>query len=226
MLYQEDSITKTHDGGLNDMRHERKTVWIYPNLGNSNRCPVRLIDKYLSLCPPYYKKSNFYLQSLQKPIPSQWYAEQVVGQNTIGKVVQKLMSDAKIEGFFTNHSARRTGGTCLFRAGVDRKLVKEATGHSSDAVDKYQITSDEPRELMSRIIAGNQGQSNVTESPKPSDAVNTSVTVTDKECNTNCTTHDNVISSANVGGLVNEIIEKNCKSGKTVIKINIEITKE
>ena len=90
LVYQEDTITKTHDGGLNDMRHERKTVWIYLNLGNPNRCPMRLIEKYISLCPPYYKKSNFYLQSLQKPVPSQWYADQVVGQNTIGKVVQKL----------------------------------------------------------------------------------------------------------------------------------------
>ena len=136
------------------------------------------------------------------------------------------MKDAKIEGFFTNHSARRTGGTRLFRAGVDRKLVKEAMGHSSDAVDKYQITSDEQRELMSHIIAGNPGQSNVTVSPKHSDVINTSVTVTDKEGSTNCKTHENVISNANVGGLVNEIIEKNSKSGKTVIKISIEITKE
>ena len=156
VVYQEDTITKTHDGGLKDMKNDRKTVWIYPNLGNCNRCPIRLIEKYLSLCPSYYKKANFYLKSLQKPVPKQWYCEQVVGQNTIGKVVQTLMKDANIEGYFTNHSARRTGGTHLFRAGVDRKLVKEATGHSSDAADKYQITSDEQRAMRSRIIAENQ----------------------------------------------------------------------
>ena len=57
------------------------------------------------------------------------------------------------KGFFTNHSLRRTGGTRLFRTGVDHKLVKEATGHRSDSVDDYQITSDEQCECMCKIIA-------------------------------------------------------------------------
>ena len=64
-----------------------------------------------------------------------------------------MMKTAEIEGYFTNHSARRTGSTRLFQAGVDRKLVKEATGHHSDAVDKYQLTSHEQRRHMSNILA-------------------------------------------------------------------------
>ena len=91
IVYHEDQVTKTHDGGLKDMHRERKVVWIYPNQGNSSRCPVRLIEKYLNLCPKYHKKSNFYLQSLAKPTPMQWYGQQVVGQHTIAKVVQNLM---------------------------------------------------------------------------------------------------------------------------------------
>ena len=42
VVYQEDTVTKTHNGGLKDMHHDRKTVWIYPNEINCNRCPVRL----------------------------------------------------------------------------------------------------------------------------------------------------------------------------------------
>ena len=68
VVYREDRITKTHDGGLNDMKSERKEVWIYPN-NNVNRCPVRLIEKYMSLCPKYQKKKNFYLKAKQKPTP-------------------------------------------------------------------------------------------------------------------------------------------------------------
>ena len=202
IVYQEDSVMTSHDGGLKDMRRERKTGWIYPNLGNTNRCPVRLIEKYLKLCPAYHKKSNYYLQSLQKLIPTQWYGEQVVGQNTISKVVKTLMSDAKIEGFFTNHSTRRTGGTRLFRAGVDRKLVKEATGHSSDAVNKYQLTSDEQREKMSKIVQG-QTLDRCVESAK---AV-ASVTVSQPNDRVyNCKSHELEVS--NVGGMINDIIEK------------------
>ena len=152
-MYHEDNVTKTHNGGLADMRHERKLVWVYPNLANPSRCPVRIIDKYLSLCPKVTKKPNLYLQSLIKPTPKQWYSGQVVGQNTIAKVVKTLMRDAGIPGYFTNHSTRRTGGTRLFRADVQRKLVKEATGNCSDAIDKYQITSDKQREMMSAVIA-------------------------------------------------------------------------
>ena len=31
VVYQEDLITKTHDGGLKDMCHDRKVVWMYRN---------------------------------------------------------------------------------------------------------------------------------------------------------------------------------------------------
>ena len=65
------------------------------------------------------------------------------------------MHDAEIEGYFTNDNTRCIGGTQLFQAGIDRKLVKEATGHCSDAVDKYQLTSHAQRKTMSAILQNN-----------------------------------------------------------------------
>ena len=106
LIYREDAITKTHNGGLSDMHSERKIVWVYPS-DNLDRCPVRLTQKYLSLCPKCDKKPNFYLQSHTKYTPSVWYCGQVVGQNSLAKVIQVLMKEAKIEGFFTNHSLQR-----------------------------------------------------------------------------------------------------------------------
>ena len=41
----------------------------------------------------------------------------------------------------------------MFQAGVQRKLVKETTGHWSDAVDNYQIMSSLQRKAMNNIIA-------------------------------------------------------------------------
>ena len=151
-VYREDAVTKTHDGGLRDMRRDRKEVWIHPNIVNPDRCYVRLIDKYLSLCPPYYKKCNFYLQARNVITPACWYQNQVMGEGSIGKIIGKMMEEAGYVGFYSGHSLRRSGGSCLFQAGVQRKLVKECTGHSSDAVDKYQITSDEQREVLSNIL--------------------------------------------------------------------------
>ena len=65
------------------------------------------------------------------------------------------MASAGYDGFFSGHSLRRTGGSRLFQAGVQRKLVKEVTGHASDAIDKYQVTSDSQRAAMSNILQGN-----------------------------------------------------------------------
>ena len=233
LVYREDTVTKTHDGGLNDMHNERKIVWVYPNAKNINRCPVRLVQKYLALCPPYFKKENFYLKSKQRPSPNQWYVAQVVGQNTLGKVVKLMMQEAEISGYFTNHSARRTGSMRLFRAGVDRKLVKETTGHKSDAIDKYQITSAEQRALMSDIMAHN---------PKPKDTditivrpnepviTKTKSSVSEVEnCDVKVVTKPLVtteITESNIGQIVTELIKATQSDGKKTIKIQIEITTE
>ena len=154
LVYREDCVTKTNDGGLNNLKKQRKVVWVYPSK-DSSRCPVHLVDKYISLCPqvtPKTKKYNFYLRALDRTNPAQWFGEQVLGRNSIVKVVGKLLKSANLNGYFTNHSLRRTGTTRLFHAGIDRKLVKEFTGHSSDAVDHYQITSDLQRKAMSEVV--------------------------------------------------------------------------
>ena len=113
LVYTEDTVTKANDGGLKNMKSDRKIVWVYPSK-NVNRCPVRLVQKYINLCPNYHKKANFYLKSLQKPRINQWYAGQVVGQNTLGKVIKTMLYDARIDGYFTGHSLRRSGTTRLF----------------------------------------------------------------------------------------------------------------
>ena len=152
LVYIEDAVTKTHDGGLKDRKRDRKKGALFES-DNPDRDPVRFVQKYLSLCPRYYDKSNFYLQSLRKPIPSQWYGYQVVGEKTIGRFIPDLMKSAGYKGYYTGHSLRRTRGSCLFQAGVQRKLVKETTGHTSDAVDAYQITSDEQKQQISNILS-------------------------------------------------------------------------
>ena len=235
--YQEDRITKTHNGGLKDMKSDRKEGTIWPN-DNFDRDPVRLIDKYLGLCPPLYSKSNFYLQSLRKPTPSCWYQGQVVGGKSIGRFLPDVMKEAGIPGYFTGHSLRRSGGSRLFQAGVQRKIVKECTGHRSDAVDKYQITSDEQKKKVSSIIANKPSATVVTSSmdpvggttldPKYSAKVE-SVTNTKSErkvvnVDTNCDGCS--CGSNNVGNLIDRIVSNVRSDGKTTIKIQIEISKD
>ena len=125
-MYREDTITKTNDGGLNNMKKERKVVWVFPS-SDVNRCPVRLVDKYMSLCPQISKvgkKPNFYFRPLEKINPAQWYGEMPLGKNLLSKVVGKLLKNCNLDGDFTNHSLRCTSATRLFQAGIDKKVVK------------------------------------------------------------------------------------------------------
>ena len=67
---------------------------------------------------------------------------------------------------FSNHSLHRTSTTRLFQAGVDRKIIKEFTGHASDAVDKYQVTSEAQKQEMSKIIGGAKSELKAIEPTK------------------------------------------------------------
>ena len=142
VVYREDFVTKTNKGGMKDMKKECKVVWIKPN-SNSFRCPVCIIEKYMSLLPLSGIKPNLYLQALQKTKPNCWYSTVPVGINSLRKVVGSLLKDADLDGYFTNHSLGRTCATRLFQAGESAKIVKEVTGHISDVVNKYQETTDQ-----------------------------------------------------------------------------------
>ena len=162
LVYHEDSVTKTNRGGLCDMKKERKVVWIKPNT-SWERCPIRLIEKYIQLLPINGNRENFYLQSLKKPRPYCWYATCPIGINSLRKVVATMLKDAGLDGFFTNHSLRRTCATRLFQGGQDVKIVKEITGHISDVVHKYQQTSDVQRMNVSLIIQNDKDSVKLSE---------------------------------------------------------------
>ena len=69
-------------------------------------------------------------------------------------MVSKLLKSAQLDGYFTNHSLRRTSASRLFQAGADTKLIREITGHASDAIAKYQITSNQQKREVSEILKG------------------------------------------------------------------------
>ena len=71
------------------------------------------------------------------------------------------------------------GSARLFQAGVDWKLVKEFTGHISDAVNKYQVTSNEQREALSVIIRGGKDDSKTVKCTPEIENPNLEVTVKD-----------------------------------------------
>ena len=238
LVYREDTVTKTNDGGLKNLKKERKVVWVYPS-SNPVHCPVRFVDKYVSLLPPVNPKTgkcNFYCRGLDRVTPAQWYGDQVIGKNTLRKVVSSLLKSANLDGYFTNHSLHRTSATRLFQAGIDRKLVKEFTGHVCDAVDKYQVTSDTQHNDMSKILknetsvnsveSDNEIDSEVVEPPKESleitvkDVRNDGKFVQACECKKS---NVKIGETDQIGAMLCSLIDAK-RAGKATIKIEVEFS--
>ena len=150
-----------------------------------------------------------------------------------------MLKDVKLDGFFTNHSLRQSGTTRLFQAGVDRKIIKEFTGHSSDAVDNYQVTSDNQRRELSAIIAGEVAEKLVSECnpikeckshTKPNLKTNNCVeiSVTDKTagvCGCKCKLSNvNLDENEKISQLVSNLLEGR-RFGKATIKLEVEFSK-
>ena len=62
------------------------------------------------------------------------------------------MSQAGKSGNYSNHSLRVTAATRMFDSGIEEQLVKEKTGHKSNAVRAYKRTSDQLMEKAEKAV--------------------------------------------------------------------------
>ena len=153
LQYCEDA-TKNNQGGLKHARVGHKVVRAYA-ITNKNRCVVNLYKRYLSLCP-VPRPVPFYLKELKNYTSDCWYGKQQLGVHPLEKVVSEIARDGGIPGYRTNHSLRVTAASRLYQADVDEQLIKEVTGHRSDAVRNYKRTTEPMKRKLSAILAGEQ----------------------------------------------------------------------
>ena len=100
-------------------------------------------------------------------------------------------------------------------------------GHRSNAVDKYQITSDQQREAMSNIIA-NQIESMVHEQ-SPNAIVIEAKSNENKELvevKTGQSEKTVNVTPSSVCGIITSVLECSSKCGKSTVKIQIEVINE
>ncbi len=114
----------------------------------------------MSLLPPDPKCNALYKYELPpgKVTAHTWYQDCPLGINAVAKVVNTLMTRAGIPGRFTNHSLRVTAATRKFNTSVKEQVVKEHTGHKSDAVCAYKCTSDSVLEQAERAAIGEKSK--------------------------------------------------------------------
>ena len=75
-------------------------------------------------------------------------------KNTLGEYLQKIMEKGDIEGHFQNHSLPKATTTQLFEQGMDPQLIKEVTGHKSNAVMLYKKSNLKMKQKLSDMLNG------------------------------------------------------------------------
>ena len=134
LLYSE-GVSKTNQDGLKYRKLTPRSSRAYANAECPERCVVGIVDTYMKRCPKDSLLNAFYLRPLQKfKGKSVWYSAVPLGHNKLNSMGKIMMSEAGVEGYYTNHSLRATAVSRLFQNDVHEKLIKEVTGHRSDAL--------------------------------------------------------------------------------------------
>ena len=77
--------------------------------------------------------------------------------------MQAMCADAGVEKK-TNHSLRATGATALFNAGVAEKMIRDVTGHRSNAIQLYERPTEEQKKQVSKIMMNSGSKPSIPES--------------------------------------------------------------
>ncbi len=103
-----------------------------------------LYHKYIMLLPSKLKSDALYKYAMVKNrcTAACWYVNKPIGINALSKTVGHLMTEAGISGRYTNHSLRVSAATRMFQSRIEEQIVKEKTGHRSEAVHAYKRTNE------------------------------------------------------------------------------------
>ena len=146
-------ISKNNQHRFKDSKAKNKVVKAYARPG-SERCVVKLLDRYLPLLP--VGSTYFYLRPC-KCFPSDVsqlaYCRQRVGINQLKKIISTVSSTSGTSGY-TNHSLRATAMTRMYNQGVPEKIIAEKSGHRSlDGLRAYEHPSTKLEKAAGHIIA-------------------------------------------------------------------------
>lgn len=95
-----------------------------------------------------------FLYPLTKPTNAVWYSNRPVGEKSLASITKSLGGKAGVQGFISGHTLRRTDITRMHQAGVSSTIIKEFSGHRSNAVDDYKTTSSNQKSGVSRVLQG------------------------------------------------------------------------
>ena len=157
-VYHENT-SKNRNGSFKQLHVKKKVVPIYSCPQAGDRCPVYLLDKYISKLPEEAKEKDlFYVRPLESMAESAdthsvWYSAVPIGKHTLQQKFSKMCQAAGIVGHKTNHSLRATAASEMFAQQVPEKLIQERTGHRSlEALRTYERSNEEQHRAVSSVL--------------------------------------------------------------------------
>lgn len=167
VMYDE-SVSKTYHGGLKDLKYKPRVVkHICCDGKDANHYPC-IVNCYATYLEKIKHLSGEIEAFYFKPNPNSVefsFCRAPVGVNTLNKILLELCAEVGINRK-TSHCLRITCATRLFQGQMEEKLIRERTGHRSNALLGYENLSKE-QELKASAAVGPPNLS-----------------TTDKECST------------------------------------------
>ena len=105
---------KNNQGGFASLNQKNKVHCIRQYESGSDRCHVKISDKYLEVLPGDAIENDVcFISAALAKIPSDvlasWFKYSPVSRNTLGLMIKRMCSDAEISEGFTNHSLHAYG---------------------------------------------------------------------------------------------------------------------
>ena len=137
----EENLCKTFHGGITDLKYVPKTIeHICHEVGEKHeRCILELYKLYFGLTQSI-GKYNFALY-FRPSMKNFSYVKSPVGVNSLNAILPDMCKKVGIK-VKTAHCLRVTCATKLFTSGMKKKMIRERTGHKSNALFSYQKPSD------------------------------------------------------------------------------------
>ena len=154
----EENMSKTFHGGITDLKYvPRRVRHVCHSPGEEHdRCLVKLYQLYIGLVETLAKKKDaFYFRPSSKKLS---FENSPVGINELNSILPNLCESVGIKKK-TAHCLRVTCVSKLFNSGVEEKLIRERTGHSSNALFAYEKTSEEKVSHVSSLLAPERSDS-------------------------------------------------------------------
>lgn len=155
----EENVSKTYHGGLRDMKYIPRVVkHVCHAIGapEHQRCLVDIYRLYIGLVESKCKQAFYFRPSTTKF----GYEKSPVGINKLNQILP-VMCEAVGVKRKTAHSLRVTLASSLFNAGINEKMIRQRTGHRSDALFTYEKPSEENVAKVSAILGPDKSKKDI-----------------------------------------------------------------